>query len=82
MVPVVLVDTTGRAQVIADDGTPLPTAAAAEVGVLWIDMTRKLRGREGRQVRYFIRDGDWAVTGHRAVTQALADRLEELGVLP
>lgn len=86
-VPVVLVYTTGKAQVIAGDGSPLPSAAvmaaaAAEAGVPWIDMTRKLRARDDRQGLYFIRDGHWTANGHRAVAEILADRLPELGLLP
>lgn len=86
-VPVVLVYTTGKAQVIAGDGAPLPSAAvmaaaAEEAGVPWIDMTRKLRVREDRQALYFIRDGHWTATGHRAVAEVLADRLPELGLVP
>jgi hypothetical protein len=85
-VPVVLVYTTGKAQVIAGDGSPLPSAAvlaaaAEEAGVPWIDMTRKLRAREDRQELYFVRDGHWSAAGHRAVAEVLADRLDDLGVL-
>jgi len=86
-VPLVLLYTTGKAQVIAGDGSPLPSAAvmaaaAEEAGVPWIDMTRKFRARDDRQELYFVRDGHWSAAGHRAVAEVLAERLPELGVLP
>lgn len=86
-VPVVLVYTTGKAQVIARDAADLPSAsvmaaAVAEAGVPWIHMTRELRRRHDRQELYFIRDGHWTAAGHQAVAEVLAQRLAELGVLP
>ena len=79
-VPIVLVYTTGKAQVIAGDGASLPSAgvmagAAAEAGVPWIDMTAELRRRPDRQELYFVRDGHWTAAGHRAVAEVLAKRL-------
>lgn len=86
-VPVVLLYTTGKAHVIAGDGAPLPSVAvmagaAEEAGVPWVDMTQELRARDDRQELYFVRDGHWTAAGHRAVAEVLANRLEELGVLP
>jgi hypothetical protein len=86
-VPIVLVYTTGKAQVIAGDGAPLPSAgvmarAAAEAGVPWIDMTAELRDRPDRQELYFMRDGHWTAAGHRAVAEVLARRLPAMGLLP
>jgi hypothetical protein len=82
-VPLVLVYTTGKAQVIAGDGAALPSAgvmasAASESGVPWIDMTAELRKRPDRQELYFIRDGHWTAAGQRAVAEVLAERLPEM----
>jgi len=86
-VPMIFLYTTGKAQVIAGDGSPMPSAsvmaaAAHEAGVPWIDMTTELRSRPDRQELYFIRDGHWTARGHQAVAEVLADRLPELGMLP
>ena len=85
-VPIVLVYTTGKAQVIAGDGSGLPSkavvsGAASDAGVPWIDMTDALRSRSDRQELYFMRDGHWTATGHRAVAEVLADRLGEMGLM-
>jgi len=86
-VPVVLLYTTGKAQVIAGEGEPLPSAAvvaaaAAKADVPWIDMLTELRARSDRQELYFVRDGHWTAAGHQAVAEVLAERLPALGVLP
>ena len=86
-VPVIILYTTGKAQVIAGSGDPLPSAAviaaaAREAGVPWLDMAAELRAREDRQYLYFIRDGHWTAAGHQAVAEVVAERLSELGVLP
>jgi lysophospholipase L1-like esterase len=86
-VPIVILYTTGKAQVIAGDGAPLRSrsvisAAAEEAGIPWIDMTTELRRRPDRHALYFVRDGHWTAAGHRAVAEVLAERLPELGLLP
>ncbi len=86
-VPIVLLYTTGKAQVIAGDGSPLPSAlvmdnAAKQAGVPWIDMTAELRARPDRQELYFVRDGHWTAAGHRAVADVLSKRLPALGFVP
>lgn len=86
-VPIVLVYTTGKAQVIAGDGWELPSeavlsGAATEASVPWINMTEELRSRSDRQDLYFVRDGHWTATGHRAVAEVLANELVEMGLVP
>lgn len=86
-VPIVLLYTTGKARIIADDAADLPSAAvmaaaAAEADVPWIDMARELRLRSDRQWLHFVRDGHWTAAGHQAVAEVLAERLAELGLLP
>jgi lysophospholipase L1-like esterase len=86
-IPVVFLYTTGKAQVIAGDGSPLRSAAvmasaASDAGVPWIDMTAELRKRPDRQRLYFVRDGHWTAAGHRAVAEVLVQRLPSLGLMP
>lgn len=75
--------TTGQAHVIADTLQALPSAAvveaaAAQVGVTWIDGRDRLRRRNDRNRLYYPLDGHWTAAGHRAVAEIL---FEELTVL-